>query len=132
MFCEKQFENKNSSDFYLQGGYVYPISDNFVWHNSLLLQIVKGSPIEYLLTSRATYQYKYTLGLQYNPGALLGGFISAEVFDGMSLTYAYDVGTGPLSKYSYGNHSFGISYEIIGRLNWNQRLEDLRKPFMVR
>ena len=96
------------------------------------MQIVNGSPIEYLLTSRATYQYKYTLGLQYNPGALLGGFLSAEVFDGVNLTYAYDVGTGPLSRYSYGNHSFGISYEIIGRLNWNQRLEDLRKPFMVR
>ena len=56
----------------------------------------------------------------------------SKVFEGMSLTNAYDVGTGPLSKYSYGNHSFGLSYEIMGRLNWNQRLEDLRKPFMVR
>ena len=129
---DNTFVYSKTSHFYLQGGYIYPLSDDFIWHNSLLLQMVSGSPLEYLVTSRATYQYRYTLGLQYNPGALLGAFLSAEVFDGMSLTYTYDVGTGPLSKYSYGNHSFGISYEILGRLNWDQRLEDLRKPFMVR
>ena len=50
----------------------------------------------------------------------------------IAVTYAYDIGTGPLSQYAYGNHSFGLSFHLSGRLRWNQRLEDIRKPFFAR
>lgn len=129
---DNTFVYSKKSHFYLQGGYNYVLNDDFAFHNSLLLQVVSGTPIEYLLTSKAIYQSRYAVGLQYNPGALMGGFLTGRISESIAVTYAYDIGTGPLSQYAYGNHSFGLSFHLSGRLKWNQRLEDIRKPFFAR
>ena len=126
------FVYSKASHFYLNGGYVYPLSQDFDWHNSILMQIVNGSPLEYLLTSKAVYRSQYIFGVQYDPGALLGAFFTLEVVDNLALTYAYDMATSTLSQYAYGNHSFGLSVALTGRARWNKRLENQIKPFFVR
>ncbi|MDG1062813.1 MAG: PorP/SprF family type IX secretion system membrane protein [Flavobacteriaceae bacterium] len=126
------FIYSKASHFYLNGGYLYPITRDINWHNSILMQIVNGSPLEYLITSKAVYQDQYTFGIQYDPGALLGAFVTLEVSGNLALTYAYDMATRALSQYAYGNHSFGLSVALAGRERWNKRLDDQLKPFLTR
>lgn len=98
--------------FYSTVGVDTLISQDVLLKSQLIMQIVEGAPISALFTTKAQYRERFGLGLQYQPEALYGAFVTARFKSDFTLTYGYDMALSDLSQYSNGNHSFGLSYRF--------------------
>jgi type IX secretion system PorP/SprF family membrane protein len=118
--------------FYSTFGYNFNANEHWEIRNQLLIQIVKGVPLDILFSSKAIYNNTFGVGLNYQPNGTFGAMTSFSLNKGFSISYAYDLPSTKLTTYSTGNHSIGVSFTFKPFTSkWNERLvED--KPYMVR
>ncbi|MBK86544.1 MAG: hypothetical protein CMC86_05020 [Flavobacteriaceae bacterium] len=98
--------------FYTSAGYDYYINSELILKSQVLMQLVRGAPVSYLLSSRVLYKQKLGFGIHLQPKALYGIFANFRFNSSFTATYGYDMALSDLSRYSSGNHFFGLSYKF--------------------
>jgi type IX secretion system PorP/SprF family membrane protein len=118
--------------FYTTFGYNFDANNQWEIRSQLMMQVVKGAPLAFLLSSKAVYNEKLGLGINYQPNGTLGAMVSFMFDNGITISYGYDFAATQLATYSNGNHSLGMSFTLQSMASiWSERLvED--KPYIIR
>ena len=69
-----------------------------------------GNANQIYLNTMLRYNKKIWGGVSYRAGDAVVGLFGLELFNGVRITYSYDVVTSRISKYSDGSHEFSIGY----------------------
>jgi len=109
--------------FYLMGGYRFPINLDWEFLPSALVGIMGGSPILADLTAQFMYLRRFYFGTHYRIGDAMGLFVNAKITDDFTFGYAFDFTLNRLSSVNSGTHEFVLTYTFYGL--WN-KLESWR------
>lgn len=103
--------------FYLMGGYNFPINNDWEFLPSALMGIMGGSPISADFTAQFMYLKRFYFGTHYRIGDAGGLFVNAKITDDFTFGYAFDFTLNKLSSVNSGTHEFMLTYTFYGL--WN-------------
>ena len=92
--------------YYLGGGYMHELNNQFDIEPSLLLKMVPQAPIQFELVTKCTYNDMLwaALGYRHNESVLL--YLGYDINDQFYIAYGHDFITSSLNKVSSGTNEF--------------------------
>ena len=104
----------SKAHFYLSGGYVFNISDNFKLKPAAILKMVSGAPLSGDVSLNALFADTFTVGAGYrwDANSTLNGMAGFQITNQLMVGYAYDFQTGNLSHYNSGSHEIFLRFEL--------------------
>jgi len=105
-------DNKLVRHYFLNGGYVFQITDGIALEPSVLLQSTFVSPFMASVNVRAIYKSDYWVGLSYRTAKDITLMLGLE-YKKFVFGYSFDYSTSQISSYSSGTHEIVLGY-IIG------------------
>ena len=106
------YSGVEESHWFITGGYVYTVNDQFKVKPAFMAKAVKGSPIAFDLTANVLYNERVELGVAYRFGDAVSGLINFRATPELRIGYAYDYTTSNLGNYSSGSHEIMILYDL--------------------
>lgn len=110
--------------YFLTGGYIYKINEDFVIEPSILLKATEVPGFQMDINSKVYYKNDYWGGISVRAGGgaiiLMGGARVDKFYFG----YALDISLSPIRQHSYGSHEFMIAMKIgekAGTYKWLNR-----------
>jgi type IX secretion system PorP/SprF family membrane protein len=104
--------SKLKTHFYLAGGYMFEINDDFKIEPSAILKGTAPVQIQFDINARVIYQDMVWLGLSYRSRDALSLLIGYTYDDRIHIGYSYDFTTTDLRKYKSGTHELMIGYRF--------------------
>jgi len=99
--------------YFLTGGYIFNLSNDFKLKPSTLLKAVKGSPLSFDLNMNVWYQNSLGAGLSYRYKDAVVGLFEVQLSPAIRLGYAYDYILSGLKTYNVGgSHELMLRYEF--------------------
>lgn len=102
-------------NYYLTGGYVFDITEDFKFKPAGLVKAVQGAPLQVDVTANALFYDKLTLGLAYRWSAALSGLVGFQLTDNLMLGFAYDRETTELQEFNDGSYEVFLRFEIFNQ-----------------
>lgn len=96
--------------YYLTGGYVFDISENFKVKPSSLVRAVKGAPISVDVNANVLLYDRLEAGLGYRFDETITGLVNFRITPSLRIGYAYDYPTFDLSN--DGSHEIMILFDF--------------------
>ena len=96
--------------YYLTGGYVFDISENFKLKPSSLLRAVKGAPLSVDVNANVLLYDRLEAGLGYRFDETITGLVNFRITPSLRIGYAYDYPTYDLSN--DGSHEIMILFDF--------------------
>ena len=96
--------------YYLTGGYVFNISDNFKLKPSTMVRGVKGAPLSVDVNANVLLYDKLEAGLGYRFDESITGLVNFRITQGLRIGYAYDYPTYDLSN--DGSHEIMLLFDF--------------------
>jgi type IX secretion system PorP/SprF family membrane protein len=112
LFDEKTGLNKLKTHFYLTGGYLFEINDDFKLEPSLIIKETTPLLIQLDFNTRVIYMDMIWLGISYRTQDALSLLIGYTYDDRIHIGYSYDFTTTDLRKYNSGTHEIMIGYRF--------------------
>jgi type IX secretion system PorP/SprF family membrane protein len=112
LYEQKTGLNKLKAHFYLTGGYLFVINDDFKVEPSLIIKGTAPVQIQLDLNTRVIYQDMVWLGLSFRTRDALSFLIGYTYDNKISIGYSYDFTTTDLRKYNSGTHEIMIGYRF--------------------
>lgn len=119
LFTSKHIENNASGlqrlgveevHYYLTGGYVFGISDNFKLKPSFMMRGVQGAPLSVDVNANVLLYDKLEAGVGYRFDKSVTGLLNFRVSPSLRIGYAYDYPTYDLSQ--DGSHEIMILFDL--------------------
>ncbi|MCR9173485.1 MAG: type IX secretion system membrane protein PorP/SprF [bacterium] len=112
------FEGETTFDvskmhFYLQGGYLFKLNDDWNLKTSTLLKQVSGAPFQADINMFGEYLDRFGLGLSYRTSNELALIAMFGISDAFHISYSYDLTFNPLRTYSTGSHEVMLVYTSV-------------------
>ncbi|MHC5309666.1 PorP/SprF family type IX secretion system membrane protein [Myroides sp. LJL116] len=104
---------EQKAHFYLMGGYVFEINDQFKLKPAFLAKAVQGAPVQLDLTANALFMDKFTLGAAYRVSGSVSGLAGFQINESLFIGYSYDAETTKLKHYNSGSHEFLLRFELF-------------------
>ena len=101
--------------YYLTGGYVFDLSDQWKLRPTALAKLTDGAPLSVDVSAAAIYNETVYLGATYRIDDAVGAFVDFQIFNNFRVGYAYEYTLSDLEQYSNGSHEILLIYEL--RLN---------------
>jgi len=98
--------------FFLTGGYIFNVSDEFTIKPSVMLRAVKSEPFQFDINLNAWIQSTVGLGLSYRPNDALVGMASFRITPQITLGYAYDYLISNMTHFSTGSHELILNFQF--------------------
>ncbi|MDP4185964.1 MAG: type IX secretion system membrane protein PorP/SprF [Bacteroidota bacterium] len=98
--------------YYLMGGYVYDLGDDFKFKPSFLCKAEANLPMQLDLNANFLYLNKLWFGVMYRTGDAIGANLQIILNNRLRVGYAYDYNTTELRKVNSGSHELMVSYEL--------------------
>ncbi len=98
--------------FFVMGGYVFSLSDDFKLKPSVLYKVVKGAPMEWDINANLWMYDRIGLGLSYRTGDAAIGMVEIQVAPNFRVGYAYDYTLTALQRYTTGSHELMLRFEF--------------------
>lgn len=117
-FYEELFLNGGTSDYFLRThvflntGYVFEVSDNFVFKPSLLFKSTEGALPNLDLSFNAMFYKKFWLGISFRNKSSVNFMTEFNITDFLRMGYAYDLSVNKLSNYNKGSHEIFIGFDF--------------------
>lgn len=108
-----KYQGTENSHFYLTGGYVFELDNQFKIKSAFMLKSVKGAPITLDLTANVLYNNKVEFGLGYRVKDAISGMVNFSVTPEFRIGYAYDYTISNLGPFSTGSHEIIILYNMF-------------------
>lgn len=107
-----KYQNIQKPHFYLTGGYVFDLNEEFKLKPSIMAKAVNGAPISLDLNANVLYQNRLELGLGYRLNDALIGMVNFGITPELRIGYAYDYTLSNLDVFSSGSHEFFLLYNL--------------------
>jgi type IX secretion system PorP/SprF family membrane protein len=115
------FDNLNngaSNDYKLKthvffnGGYVFDVSDKFIFKPTFLLKSTEGAPANLDLSFYFMFYKKFWLGISFRNKSSVNFMTEWNITDYLRIGYAYDLSVNKLTKYNRGSHEIFIGFDF--------------------
>lgn len=107
-----QYDVKQAIHFYINGGMLIDLNDNFILKPSFLIRGVKGIPMNYDINANVFFREMMSVGLSYRSKSAVVGLMDVRVIPQLRLGYAYDYNVGRLNAFAKGTHEIILRYHI--------------------
>ena len=107
-----QYQGVEQAHWFLTGGYVFDINEQFKFKPAFMTKAVKGAPMSLDLTANVLFNKRFELGIGYRLGDAISGLASFMVTPEFRIGYAYDHTTSNLGTYSNGSHEIILLYNL--------------------
>lgn len=107
--------NKERTNLYLIGGYVFDLTYNLKFKPAFLTKIVQGAPLQVDVSGNLMFNNKFVLGAAYRWDAAVSLMAGFQVSDGIYIGYGYDLETTKLRRYNSGSHEVFLRFELFKR-----------------
>jgi type IX secretion system PorP/SprF family membrane protein len=98
--------------YFLNGGYVFTLNDNFKLKPSALLKYEPSAPLQGDVNLNLLYKEKIWLGGSYRTGDAFTVMVEYQTNFRFRVGYAYDITASKIRKYSAGTHEIMIGYDF--------------------
>lgn len=98
--------------YFLMGGYVWDVSQDFKVKPSFLIKRVYGAQTEADLNLNFYFMNRFGVGASYRTGDGMVGILEYQINRQLRAGYAYDYPFTALRGYTSGSHEIMISYEF--------------------
>lgn len=98
--------------YYLTGGYVFMLNDNFKLKPSALVKYLPSAPVQADINLNLLYKDAFWMGASYRTGDAVTLMIEYQTNMRFRVGYAYDFTTSDIRKYSAGTHEIMIGYDF--------------------
>lgn len=112
LYEQKSGLNKLKAHFYLTGGYLFVINDDFKVEPSVIIKGTAPVQIQFDLNTRVIYQDMVWLGLSVRTRDALSLLIGYTYDKKIHIGYSYDFTITDLRKYNSGTHEIMIGYRF--------------------
>jgi len=112
LFEQRTGLSKLKTHFYLAGGYMFDINDDFKIEPSAILKGTAPAQIQFDINTRVIFRDMVWLGLSYRTQDALSLLIGYTYDNRIHIGYSYDFTTTDLRKYSSGTHEIMIGYRF--------------------
>jgi len=116
------FENINSigatqnykltTHIFITGGYVFEVSEKFIFKPTFLLKKAEGAPGNLDLSFNFMFYKKFWLGVSFRNNTSVNFMTEWNITDYLRIGYAYDLSVNKLSKYNRGSHELFIGFDF--------------------
>lgn len=107
-----EYQGVEEIHYYLTGGYVLDLSEQFKLKPAFMAKAVKGAPISLDITANVLFNEKFELGVGYRVNDAFSVMAGFRVTQELRIGYAYDHTTSNLGAYSSGSHEVLILYNL--------------------
>ncbi len=107
-----QYQGTEQAHWFVTGGYVFDINDQFKLKPAFMTKAVKGAPVSLDITANVLYNEKLELGIGYRLDDAISGLVNFTVTPKLRIGYAYDHTTSNLGPYSSGSHEVIFLYNL--------------------
>lgn len=101
-----------SNHYFLTGGYIFDLDNDFKFKPSALLKAVTGAPLELDINANVWYKDILGLGASYRTADSFVGMFELQLSPQIRLGYTYDYTVSPLKRYAGGTHEIMLRYEF--------------------
>lgn len=101
-----------NNHFFLTGGYIFDIANEFKLKPSLMIKAVGGAPIQVDYNLNAWYKDWVGIGTSFRTGDAFVGLFEIQVSPEFRLGYAYDYTISNLKPFNKGTHELLLRYEF--------------------
>lgn len=98
--------------YYLNGGYVISLNDNFKLKPSVLIKYEPSAPLQGDVNLNLMYKEQVWFGVSYRSGDAVTLMVEYQANHKFRVGYAYDITTSKLRNYSAGTHEVMIGYDF--------------------
>ncbi|MBK9420569.1 MAG: type IX secretion system membrane protein PorP/SprF [Flavobacteriales bacterium] len=98
--------------WFLMGGYVMDISEDFKFKPSIMLRAVAGAPLSLDLNANFLVRDRIWFGALYRFGNAFGVMAQYQVNEQLKIGYAFDMTTTRLGAYNAGTHELMLGYDF--------------------
>lgn len=98
--------------YYLNGGYVFKLNDNFKLKPSLLVKYLPSAPIEADINMNLLYKDQFWFGASYRSKDAVVLMVEYQTNSRFRVGYAFDFTTSKIRNYSTGTHEIMIGYDF--------------------
>lgn len=98
--------------FFLTGGYVFEINDEFKLKPAMMTKIVSGAPLAIDVTTNVLYNDFFEIGVGYRWDDSISGLVNLRLTPGLRIGYAYDYTLTNLGRFNSGSHEIMILFNI--------------------
>jgi len=102
--------------YFLNGGYIFTLNENFKLKPSLLLKYERSAPLQADINMNLLYKNMFWFGASYRTGDAVTFMIEYQTNFRFRVGYAYDLTTSQLRRYSAGTHEIMIGYDFGKKL----------------
>ncbi len=99
--------------FFVIGGYLFTINEDWKAKPSFSLKMVKGAPLSFELTANAIYKDKFWFGGMYRMGDAVGIIFQYQISERLRAGYSYDMPISEMRSSTTGSHEILISYDMV-------------------
>lgn len=107
-----KYQNIQKPHFYLTGGYVFDINEDFKFKPAFIAKAVNGAPMSFDLTANVLFQNRLELGVAYRFDDAVSGLVNFGITPELRIGYAYDYTVSNLNPFSYGSHEIMLLYNL--------------------
>ena len=98
--------------YYLNGGYVFTLNDNFKLKPSTLVKFVPSAPVQADINLNLLYKEMIWVGVSYRTLDAVTFMAEYQTNSRFRVGYAYDLTTSKLNRFSNGSHEIMIGYDF--------------------
>ncbi len=98
--------------YYLTGGYIFKLNDQFKLKPSALIKYLPAAPIEADINVNLLYKDQIWLGVSYRTQDAVVFMVEYQTNARFRVGYAFDLTTTKIRKYSAGTHEIMIGYDF--------------------
>lgn len=98
--------------YYLNGGYVFTLSELFKLKPSLLIKYNPSAPLEADINASIYYKERFSFGTSFRTGDAVVFMVEYQTNNRIRIGYSFDYTISTLQKYTYGSHELMIAYDF--------------------
>ena len=98
--------------FFINGGYVFELSNVIKLKPSFMTKIVKGSPIVLDASINALFNDKFEGGLSYRLNDSASAMFNIRVLNALRIGYAFDFTLSELQEFNSGTHEIMVLFDF--------------------
>lgn len=102
--------------FFLTGGYVFDINEDWKFKPSSMLKINLGTPLSMDISANALYKERLEAGLSYRLSESVSGLVNFRITEDLRIGYAYDYTLTDIKKFTSGTHEIFILFNINNKV----------------
>lgn len=103
---------KQNMHYYFNTGYVFFLSDAFVFKPSVLVRGLQGSPISIDVNANLWIKDMISFGASYRNKSAVVGIVNLRMLPDLYMGYAYDHSISRLNIIAKGSHEVSLRFEI--------------------